>query len=609
MAKISRYSFSKLTSGATKVITQYPLVVIVAVLKTVFLIWRTEINDYVESQNDDFEYLLLRLTAVMFLALPLVYLCYWLAIKYKISLSQKIISFVLVAVLLTLYYFSFAPEPNQVDYYRFGIYFLVVHALVAFGAHFKGTSLLDFWQHNKNMGLQFLNSSIYSIILFLGLVVAIFAIRLLFGVQFGFEIELYLFYVLTLFIHTLFFMNGVEQERHKEASFPKVLKWFAQYALLPLVVIYFVILYAYSIKILINWELPEGGVAYLVLSLAIAGTLAYLLIYPWQNHSEERGIRIFSKYFFPAILPLNLLLFIGILRRISDYDITENRYLVFVLAIWLAGISLYFIFSGKRDIRVIPLTMVFVGLIISMGPWGVFSLSESSQKSRFEQLLSEEKLLDSNGKITGKATVNNKKYHQIFSIVDYFNERDNLQVLEPYFEELNDTLKSDSRNHWYGHIRTTLSNHIFADTILLNDFIMFNVKSDYRKSNAISVSNFDYLWDIYLADSAMILNEGYVLRIPDSEGILMMSEGEKVIARWNLEEKVKELQIKYGQSQYEIETEDMLIESVDKNSNIRLMLSSIGVNQDRSAPHQRKYDVTGKLLFRINEKNDSKVLE
>src|SRR5690606_17139411 len=174
---------------------------------------------------------------------------------------------------------------------------------------------------------------------------------------------------LGLFLHPLFFLAGMEREIEKGATFPKALKFFAQYALFPLVVTYLLILYAYSIKRLINWEVPYCRVANRVLSLAVAGIVVYLLVYPWQNDSEEKWINQYSRYFFPAVLPLNILLFAGIARRISDYDITENRYLVLTLAIWLAGVSLYMIFSRRKDIRLIPCTMAAIGLFISVGPW------------------------------------------------------------------------------------------------------------------------------------------------------------------------------------------------------------------------------------------------
>ena len=52
----------------------------------------------------------------------------------------------------------------------------------------------------------------------------------------------------------------------------KFMKVVIQYILLPLVCIEAVVLYIFTLTILINWELPQGNVAYLVFSYAIAGT-------------------------------------------------------------------------------------------------------------------------------------------------------------------------------------------------------------------------------------------------------------------------------------------------------------------------------------------------
>jgi hypothetical protein len=52
--------------------------------------------------------------------------------------------------------------------------------------------------------------------------------------------------------------------------------------------------------------------------------------------------------------------------RIAQYDITMNRYFVVVFGIWLFGISLYFIFSGRRSLVVIPATLTLITLCISV---------------------------------------------------------------------------------------------------------------------------------------------------------------------------------------------------------------------------------------------------
>ena len=50
-----------------------------------------------------------------------------------------------------------------------------------------------------------------------------------------------------------------------------------------------------------------------------------------------------------------LLLAIG--KRIQQYGVTEDRYFLVALALWLSGIALFFIVRRNGDIRVIPATL------------------------------------------------------------------------------------------------------------------------------------------------------------------------------------------------------------------------------------------------------------
>ena len=96
-----------------------------------------------------------------------------------------------------------------------------------------------------------------------------------------------------------------------------------EYVLTPALLIYSVILYAYMLLILIQWKLPDGGVAYLVggfIGVALVCRLLQALV--TKPHFEW-----FYRYFpYVAIGPL-VLLWIGIARRIGEYGLTEARFI------------------------------------------------------------------------------------------------------------------------------------------------------------------------------------------------------------------------------------------------------------------------------------------
>ena len=87
----------------------------------------------------------------------------------------------------------------------------------------------------------------------------------------------------------------------------KLLQIAIDYVLSPALVIYSVILYAYIARILFHWELPVGGVAYMVLSFSAIALLCYL----FRVQIGTRHMEWFYKAF-PAIAIPPLILFMTI---------------------------------------------------------------------------------------------------------------------------------------------------------------------------------------------------------------------------------------------------------------------------------------------------------
>lgn len=76
------------------------------------------------------------------------------------------------------------------------------------------------------------------------------------------------------------------------------------------------------------------------------------------------------------------MLFYAIYLRIHQYDITMNRYFVVVFGVWLLGISLYYALSKQKYLGIIPFSIGIIVLIISIGPWSVYSLPATRQYNK-----------------------------------------------------------------------------------------------------------------------------------------------------------------------------------------------------------------------------------
>jgi hypothetical protein len=351
---------------------------------------------------------------------------------------------------LVLYFIYLRLYFVQVEFIRFALMSLALHLFASFAAYTGRNNLAGFWQFNKALFLRLFFAGIYSATIYIGIALAITAVDELFNVSINGKNYFRVWIVVVGIFNTWFFLAGVPKDlealNHRD-DYPKGLKIFTQYVLLPLVTLYLLILYAYLAKILVTQSLPKGWVSYLVLGFSVLGILALLLIWPIRNKEGNSWIRIFSRWFYGALYPLIIMLFIAILRRVSDYGITENRYFIMLLAAWLASIATYFLFSRATNIKLIPLTLCLLALFSSFGPWGAFSVSERSQFSRLEKILADNGVLV-NGKIDAKhPEVHDTIAEQVTSIVSYFNEIHGFEKFKPWFGKEIDTL-ADVRERW-----------------------------------------------------------------------------------------------------------------------------------------------------------------
>ena len=326
---------------------------------------------------------------------------------------------------------------------RLFVIWLGLHLVSSYAPFFMLNDKNGFWHYNQILFIRLLTALLYSTVLFGGLSLALLAIDALFNVSINSKNYVRLSILIYGIFNTWYFLAGIPKdfnELTKHTAYPKELKVFTQYVLLPLVVIYLVILYAYSGKIVFTWDLPKGWVSYLVLIFSILGIFALLLIEPVKNDAQNTWIKIFSKTFYIALFPLIILLFVAIGYRVSSYGITENRYFVLILALWLAGIALYFLISKEKSIKTIPLTLSVLTIVSVSGPWGAFQVSERSQKGIFEKCIKEQNLLNESGKIAAaNKIVPDTVMGRISRVADYFEDRKNLSALSDYFS-VHDTL-------------------------------------------------------------------------------------------------------------------------------------------------------------------------
>ena len=168
-------------------------------------------------------------------------------------------------------------------------------------------------------------------------------------------------YALTHLPHTA----DIDQKSYDTNRF---FSFLVRYVATPFIVLYFLILYAYSVKVLLNFhEWPKGMISWMVVGFSTFGYLTYIFS---KTYEDESPIVKTFRAIFPYAVPAQILMLsYAIYLRIDQYDLTMNRYFVVIFGVWLAIISLYYILSRRKSLTIIPASLTIIALIISIGPW------------------------------------------------------------------------------------------------------------------------------------------------------------------------------------------------------------------------------------------------
>ncbi|HET8632853.1 MAG TPA: DUF4153 domain-containing protein [Gemmatimonadales bacterium] len=293
-------------------------------------------------------------------------------------------------LLVLLLFFITWPGPGKdQDMVRFLQLAAILHLVAAVLPFIRGRETTAFWQYNRRLFESFLRAAVFAAVLFLGLAVALGALDKLFGMHVPGESYARLFFCMAFLVHPWIFLAGVpdEVEELEFRTYPRALKIFTQYVLMPLVAIYLVILVLYLGKIIVTGQWPNGWIGYLVTAVSVAGLLGFLLVHPLRSLPEEGWIRLYARGLFIGLVPAAIMLILALWKRVEPYGLTPLRTLGLVLAVWLLGIAVLYIVSRGTSIRTIPLSLAAVLAVCFGGPLGVRHLSVHSQANRLIHLL------------------------------------------------------------------------------------------------------------------------------------------------------------------------------------------------------------------------------
>ena len=188
----------------------------------------------------------------------------------------------------------------------------------------------------------------------------------------------------------------VRQNEDEVAEPFKILRLILNFILSPAVIIYTIILYTYFIKIVFEWDLPKGGVAWMVMGFITAALIGRMA----QSILSQRYYDWFYRRFTLIAIPPLIMYWIGSIYRIRLYSFTESRFYLMVAGVLMTLFVLMLFRERTRRYQLMALIFGAAIILFTYIPGiSAKSIGLHCQKQRLTELISELKLTDAK---TGK---------------------------------------------------------------------------------------------------------------------------------------------------------------------------------------------------------------
>lgn len=403
-------------------------------------------------------------------------------------------------------------------------------------------------------------------------------------------------------LYYLMHIPKVKDIQKKTYDVNRFFSFLIRYIATPFIGLYFVILYAYSAKVLLNFQdWPKGMISWMVIGFSTFGYLTYIFSKPYEL--ESRIIGVFRK-FFPYVVPAQvLMLAYAIYLRIAQYDLTMNRYFVVIFGFWLALISVYYIMSQRKSLTVIASSLTAIALIISVGPWSVYRLPLVRQYDRLVTNLETTGMLR-DGVITKKSgPLDAALENEIYSGIQYICSYSHCEKIKSLFADELAKKEAEYEKKWNAEEYNTWSPYPgMSSWEIVNEVAtMLGISYRYgleRESKYISLggkfaydetaifpmdtTGFNKILRVYHKNNGMTGNKQYISIDPDKEVLTLHGYGtDKNISLKSFNDTLRS---KYTISDTNLGADELTTTLQSEGTTIKIILQSYGFRNPNFTP-------------------------
>lgn len=478
-----------------KTIKLYPMVLFAIFIATIFSImeiWKIEFNVLNGTLIVDL------IISSLYFAMS--YMIVKLIITDKnieITNGQKAVVYAIVSVIVGLLCYFLIIKVDKSLYLKnqitqMGLFFALFIGMFVAG-HFN--TEIDYADYAVKIILAIIESLIYCVTIFVGIVAILYTTKELFKLNFNLSnLIVTCAVVIFLLLNATIILSKFPLKYCEENL---KIKWLLPFKFLftriiaPLFLIYGSILLLYIIKVVVLKTIPNNIITNLILWY---GLLSVVVLFVSKT-VEDKFIKIYDKVQPIILLILSGMMFYSIGIRISYYGITEGRYMVVIGGVFIVISMIYYLFFNKKTYITIPTTLLILTLISSVGPVSAYNISKIDQKNRLEKMLIEENLLV-NGEIKPQKNVNPAKIKEIKDKLDYFTRKHSAKELAFLDEKFTTSeinmkrvfgFRGDEFESLYGKNRFYANNKLEIDTTGY-DRLLENIVFEYDFTNQ-SINN------------------------------------------------------------------------------------------------------------------------
>ena len=221
----------------------------------------------------------------------------------------------------------------------------------------------------------------------------VFCFGALFEHDFDEKVYFYIFYFCASTVFPILYFSGIPsiEECHRETpALNKFATSTIRFLFVPVLSLAILLFYAYIVKFVVLWDMPQGMVSYFVSGFMLYMLALVTVLYPTRlapgNTFEKKLLKVFPA----ACIPLVAMMSVGLIRRISDYGISAERIYAATINIYFyVIIAVFLIDKIKCKSRYIAVIFCAIFFVITDTPLSAYSISQRVWMGSIREALTE----------------------------------------------------------------------------------------------------------------------------------------------------------------------------------------------------------------------------